>query len=79
MAEACLKCGNGRKTCVRVSLFTPYRPKGVGVEQRWPLRMVVCENCGYAESYVEKSDIPSLRSLSRKQDRLSKTRVESLK
>ncbi|MFQ5910094.1 MAG: hypothetical protein ACE5IJ_05155 [Thermoplasmata archaeon] len=79
MTEACLKCGNGTKMSLRVSVFTPYRPLGSGVEQKWPLKLVVCESCGYAESYVEEDDLPNIRSLSEKQSRLSKSRVQALK
>ncbi|MFQ6127343.1 MAG: hypothetical protein ACE5QW_00325 [Thermoplasmata archaeon] len=79
MAESCVKCGSGTKTSLQVSLFAPYRPGGSTVEQKWPLALIVCENCGYAESYVEREDIPRLRSLSETQERLSKTKVQALK
>lgn len=79
MKEDCIKCGNGTKTSLQVSLFAPYRPHGSTVQQKWPLTVVVCENCGHAESYVRKDDIPKLRRLSEKQKRLSKTKVQALK
>lgn len=79
MAETCVKCGNGPKTSLQVSLFAPYRPGGSGVEQKWPLKLIVCERCGYTESFVEKEDFARLRSLSEKQTRLSKTKVQALK
>lgn len=79
MEDACPKCENGARTSLRVSVFAPYRPKGSGVEQKWPLKLLVCENCGYAESYVEAEDIERLKSLSEKQERLSKTKVQALK
>lgn len=49
------------------------------MEQKWPLKLLVCENCGYAESYVEMGDIERLKSLSEKQERLSRTKVQALK
>lgn len=46
------------------------------MEQKRPLKLLVCENCGYAESYVEAEDIEMLKSLSERQERLSGTRDE---
>jgi predicted nucleic-acid-binding Zn-ribbon protein len=79
MEDACPKCENGSRTSLQVSVFAPYRSRGSGVEQKWPLNLLICEGCGYAESYVEKGDIERLRSLSEKQKRLSESKVQALK
>ena len=79
MEDACPKCDTGPRTRLQVSVFAPYRSKGSGVEQKWPLSLVICETCGYAESYVEVGDIERLKSLSETQKRLSQSSVQALK
>jgi len=79
MEDACPKCENGVRTSLQVSVFAPYRSGGSGVEQKWPLNLLICESCGYAESHVEMKDIESLRSLSERQKRLSRSKVQALK
>jgi hypothetical protein len=60
-------------------VFAPYRSGGSGVEQKWPLNLLICESCGYAESYVDTENIDNLKSLSERQERLSKSKVQALK
>jgi hypothetical protein len=56
---------------LETATFIPYRSGKKSVEQGWPLNLSTCENCGYSELYVNSKDIPLVKELASKQQRLT--------
>ncbi len=69
--EACTKCGSDEISWLETATFIPYRSGKKSVEQGWPLNLSMCENCGYSELYVKSKDIPRVKELASKQQRLT--------
>jgi predicted nucleic-acid-binding Zn-ribbon protein len=69
--EACTKCGSNEISWLETATFIPFRSGKRSVEQGWPLNLSMCESCGYSELFVKPKDIPRVKELASKQQRLT--------